>query len=143
MKARVTGCLGALAMVASGGVYAQVNLATFLNNTDATVTPLQRSVGNAIQATCGALGSAGVNQPSILQSDLYLRCNELVESARVLQGVDPDSTAADRSLFTQRGPANETRLLNLLQQYSGEEVAARGVLATRVSSDRLPTSADD
>jgi len=93
-------------------------------------TPLQFSVGTAIQGTCQALAAIGGSQiPDPAQRDLFLRCNEIVQTASELNG---SQTPPPRSLgFT------DAQLAQTLQQYAGEEIAALADLAARAPSGQF------
>jgi len=105
------------------------NLSDFVNNPDNGATALQREAGVAVQNMCGALAAAGgfgLNDPQ--QQDLFLRCNEFVQTSQELQG-NPDTT---RSLGITGG-----ELLAAIQQVSGEELHSQGTLATRVPNGQF------
>ncbi len=133
---RASRWLCALALFGTAAAQAQVpppNLADFVNNPANGATPLQRAAGRAVQAICSELAlMGGPSQPTATRQELFNRCNEMVETSRVLQNVTTPSTAIDRDLGLT-GP----ELLGVMQQVAGEELSAQGVLATRVSSGQF------
>jgi len=133
------GGMGLTAILVSGGAIAQtVNLATYVTAANGA-TETQVATAAAVQRTCGSLtsgvlggGSAQTGGLNLAQNttrrDLFLRCNELVQSAQALQGL----TSTTRSL----GLSKE-QLLAAVQQVSGEELTAQGSLSTQVSSGQF------
>jgi len=105
-------------------------LSIFVNDARSAATDLQRQAGYAVQGMCGALAAEGGMRLTGAKGDLFLRCNEMVETARVFQGL-PAGTG--RTL----GYSDRTQLLAAVQQVSGEEVAAQGTLSTQVSAGQF------
>lgn len=105
-------------------------LSAFVNDASTDATELQRQAGYAVQGMCASLASEGGLRLTGAKQDLFLRCNEMVETARVFQGQPPGT---GRSLgYTDRG-----ELLAAIQQVSGEELAAQGVLSKQVSAGQF------
>jgi outer membrane lipase/esterase len=105
-------------------------LTLFVNDAASNATDLQKQAGYAVQGMCVSLGAEGGLRLTGAKGDLYQRCNEMVETARVFQGL-PAGTG--RSLgYTDRGD-----LLAAVQQVSGEEVAAQGKMSTQVSAGQF------
>jgi len=105
-------------------------LTQFVNDPRSNASGLQQEAGVAVQRMCSALAVEGGFTLTGAKQDLFLRCNEQVETARVFQGL-PGSTA--RSL----GYTDRNDLLAAVQQTSGEELAAQGTLSTQVSSGQF------
>lgn len=105
-------------------------LSVFVNDAQTSATNLQRQAGYAVQGMCGALGAEGGLRLTGAKQDLFLRCNEMVETARVFQGL-PGGTS--RSM----GYADRDQLLAAVQQVSGEELAAQGVMSKQVSAGQF------
>jgi uncharacterized protein YhjY with autotransporter beta-barrel domain len=104
----------------------QPPLTRFLANST-TATQLQIDTGNAVQRTCAQLGAEGGFQLQGAKGDLYLRCNEMVQTANQLNG-----GTSSRSLNL-----SSDQLLGALQQVSGEELSSQGALTTRVTSGQF------
>lgn len=125
-------CLVIAALGAAGAASAQTAppLTAFVNDPATNATALQRASGVAVQRMCGVLAAQGGLQLTGAQGDLFLRCNEMVETARAFQG---GTGGTGRALgYTDRG-----QLLAAIQQVSGEEIAAQGALATRASAGQF------
>lgn len=105
-------------------------LSIFVNDARSAASDLQRQAGYAVQGMCGALGAEGGTRLTGTKQDLFLRCNEMVETARVFQNL-PAVTGRDLD-YTDR-----SQLLAAVQQVSGEEVAAQGVMSTQVSAGQF------
>lgn len=105
-------------------------LSNFVNDARSDATNLQRQAGYAVQGMCGALAAEGGLGLAGAKRDLFLRCNEMVETARVFQGV---AAGTGRTL----GYSERAQLLAAVQQVSGEEVAAQGTLSTQVSAGQF------
>jgi outer membrane lipase/esterase len=89
----------------------------------------------AVQRTCIALiPQAGVRPPGSSGEELFLRCGELVTTARDLAGL-PGSTA--RTL----GYTDGNELLSAFQQVNGEEVQASATMAAGASNDQISSIA--
>jgi uncharacterized protein YhjY with autotransporter beta-barrel domain len=118
--------------VAAGEVHAQAAppLTAFVNDAATNATEMQRQAGVAVQRTCSALALEGGLQLTSVKGDLFRRCNEMVETARVFQG-SPGGTT--RSL----GYTDRNQLLATIQQVSGEEIAAQGALSTQASAGQF------
>jgi uncharacterized protein YhjY with autotransporter beta-barrel domain len=126
---RASALVGALMLAGTSQVFAQATpppLTRFLQNST-TATQLQIDTGNAVQRTCTELGAEGGFQLEGAKGDLYLRCNEMVQTANQLNG-----NTATRSLNL-----NSDQLLGALQQVSGEELSSQGALTTRVTSGQF------
>jgi outer membrane lipase/esterase len=131
----LAGCLALVGFTTVSAVQAQTSsqggaLSTFVTNNGAT--PLQQQAGYAVQGMCNALGPNGAGGFQLPagpdgRRDLWLRCNELVQTALDLQ-----NGTALRSL-----ELNSTELLAAVQQISGEEIAAQGSLSTQVSAGQF------
>ena len=105
-------------------------LSAFVNDAATGASALQQQAGYAVQGMCGSLASEGGLQLTGAKQDLFLRCNEMVETARVFQGI-PAGTG--RNL----GYTDRAQLLAAVQQVSGEELAAQGVLSKQVSAGQF------
>ena len=106
-------------------------LSNFVNDARSEATDLQRQAGYAVQGMCGSLaGEGGASRLTGAKQDLFLRCNEMVETARVFQNVAPGT---GRTL----GYTDRAELLAAVQQVSGEEIAAQGALSTEVSAGQF------
>lgn len=131
-----TCCAIAAAAVACGpAVHAQTAnqngaLSVFVNDARSSATNLQRQAGYAVQGMCGALAGEGGLRLTGAKQDLFLRCNEMVETARVFQNL-PGGIA--RSM----GYSDRDQLLAAVQQVSGEELAAQGVMSKQVSAGQF------
>ncbi len=129
--------LGLAAIMGTSGAMAQQNLSTYVTAANGA-SDVQIATAAAVQRTCTSLSSGtlgggtqtgGLNLPAnTSRRDLFLRCNELVQSAQALQGLQ----GRTRSL----GLTKE-QLLAAVQQVSGEELAAQGSLSTQVSSGQF------
>lgn len=105
-------------------------LSAFVNDARSNASDLQRQAGFAVQGMCTSLGAEGGLRLTGAKGDLYLRCNEMVETARVFQGIQ---AGTGRTLgYTER-----EQLLVAIQQVSGEELAAQGVMSKQVSSGQF------
>lgn len=105
-------------------------LSLFVNDARSASTDLQRQAGYAVQGMCTSLAAEGGLRLTGAKQDLFLRCNEMVETARVFQGIQ---AGTGRSL----GYTGRDQLLAAVQQVSGEELAAQGVMSTQVSSGQF------
>lgn len=125
-------CLVVAALGAAGAASAQTAppLTAFVNDAATNATALQREAGAAVQRMCGALATQGGLQLTGAQGDLFLRCNEMVETARAFQG---GTGGTGRTL----GYTDRNQLLAAIQQVTGEEVAAQGALATQASAGQF------
>ncbi|MDY6946546.1 MAG: autotransporter outer membrane beta-barrel domain-containing protein [Pseudomonadota bacterium] len=122
---------GAYATGAQAQTVNQVGvLSNFVNDARSSATDLQRQAGYAVQGMCSSLAAEGGMRLTGAKQDLFLRCNEMVETARLFQGSQP---VTGRDL----GYAERGQLLAAVQQVSGEELAAQGVLSTQVSSGQF------
>ncbi|HKS56802.1 MAG TPA: autotransporter outer membrane beta-barrel domain-containing protein [Steroidobacteraceae bacterium] len=135
IKTRIlAGCVVLIGILTATTVQAQLRpgLTDFVDDAATGATQSQQNAGRAVQRMCGALGGAGgFNLQDAQLLDLYLRCNELVETARDL--LDQQQQPQQRQLgYTQR-----SELLAALQQVSGEEIAAQGSLSTQVSAGQF------
>jgi outer membrane autotransporter protein len=136
--------LAALALACSSAL-AQTDcttgaLCTFVNTPGNGASALQIAAAGAVQRMCAYLKSAGAtpaNPGSGPVGDLFLRCNELVGNASVLNsnpnGSPPTEVAAPPRSLGLSGP----QLLAALQQVSGNEVTAQGDLSTQVSAGQF------
>jgi uncharacterized protein YhjY with autotransporter beta-barrel domain len=105
-------------------------LSVFVNDAQSNATGLQKQAGYAVQGMCAALGAEGGTRLTGTKNDLFMRCNEMVETARVFQGIQ---AGTGRTLgYTDRG-----QLLAAVQQVSGEELAAQGVMSKQVSAGQF------
>lgn len=137
IKTRIlAGCVALIGVVSAATVQAQA-LIDFVNDTNNGATELQRNAGVAVQRMCGSLNveggggsTGGFNLTAGADGlrDLYLRCNELVQTAADIG----DIGTQNRSMQLQAG-----ELLAVLQQVSGEEIAAQGSLSTQVSAGQF------
>ena len=110
---------------------AQENLITFVNNPQYGATPLQTEVGTALQRVSTTLRlSGGFDLSDPQQVELYGRCNELVGTSQIIQGVPP---------LQGRGFQGETpaELLLMVQQVSGSQVTSQGKLAKHVAAGQF------
>jgi uncharacterized protein YhjY with autotransporter beta-barrel domain len=111
------------------------NLTSFVT-TAPGATQLQINAGEAVQRMCTYLSNvagykaAPTGGPSLgtATGDLFLRCNELVETAKTYQAV-----AGQTRSLGYGAPA----LLGAVQQISGVQVASQGTLATQVPSGQF------
>lgn len=128
-------CAGGALACAAGVAHAQTAnqagaLSIFVNDARTNASNLQRQAGFAVQGMCVSLGGEGGLQLTGAKADLFRRCNEMVETARVFQGI-PAGTG--RTL----GYTDRAQLLAAVQQVSGEELAAQGTLSTQVSTGQF------
>ena len=128
-------CAIAAAGAGATAVHAQTTnqngaLSAFVNDAQSNATGLQKQAGYAVQGMCASLGAEGGTRLTGVKNDLFMRCNEMVETARVFQGVQ---AGTGRTL----GYTDRTQLLAAVQQVSGEELAAQGVLSKQVSSGQF------
>jgi uncharacterized protein YhjY with autotransporter beta-barrel domain len=143
MMTTTTRVLAACAALAAGAIANAVQaqqrppgpLADFVADPNNGATPLQQNAGFAVQAMCAALNveggggpTGGFNNEDDGRLDLYLRCNELVQTAGDLRG----NPTTPRSLNV-----SSPELLAAIQQVSGEEIAAQGSLSTQVSAGQF------
>lgn len=135
-RANWVACCGGIALT-GGAIAAQAQtasqagaLSNFVNDSRSASTELQRQAGYAVQGMCARLGAEGGLNLTGAKQDLFLRCNEMVETARVFQGA---AAGTGRTL----GYADRNQLLAAVQQVSGEEIAAQGVLSTQVSAGQF------
>ena len=112
---------GTAALVAST---ASADLASFVTSSE-QATHNQQQAGLSMQRTCTALAPAQQTLTGASR-DLFLRCNELVQTATSLE----QGRVLPRSL----GYSTDEELLAAVQQVNGEEIAAQGTLSTQVSS---------
>lgn len=105
-------------------------LSLFVNDPLSASTDLQKQAGYAVQGMCSSLAAEGGLRLTGAKQDLFLRCNEMVETARVFQGIQ---AGTGRSL----GYTDRDQLLAAVQQVSGEELSAQGVMSTQVSSGQF------
>lgn len=105
-------------------------LSAFVNDARSAATDLQRQAGYAVQGMCASLAAEGGVRLAGAKQDLFLRCNEMVETARAFQG---QAAGTGRTL----GYTDRTQLLAAIQQVSGEELAAQGVLSKQVSAGQF------
>lgn len=118
------------------GQAAPQNLAQYVNDPANGASALQVSAGNAVQRACGALIAQGIQDGGQgglsltgAPGDLFLRCNELVETAFDLTG---GTGPLDRSLGI-----SDSELLAAVQQVSGEELLGQTSLTTRITSGQF------
>jgi uncharacterized protein YhjY with autotransporter beta-barrel domain len=128
-------CATAAAGVCATAAHAQTAnqngaLSIFVNDARTNATDLQRQAGYAVQGMCSSLGAEGGLRLTGAKQDLFLRCNEMVETARVFQGL-PAGTG--RNL----GYTDREQLLVAVQQVSGEELSAQGVMSKQVSAGQF------
>jgi outer membrane lipase/esterase len=130
----------ALLCVTAAGLYAQDGqagaLSDFVDNSANGASANVKAAGDGVQKMCAYLINKGY-KPTVVPAgstpselDLFLRCNELVQTAATLQG--GPTTANPRSLLISK-----QQLLGALAQVSGEEVAAQGSLATQVPAGQF------
>jgi len=137
VRATVVLCLTAAAGLSAQDSQAATPLSDLVDNPANGASANVRAAGDAVQGMCSYLVNTkgytprtvpGVSTPSEL--DLFLRCNELVQTAATLQG--GSAQANFRSLGL-----NQAQLFGALQQVTGEEVAAQGSLATQVPAGQF------
>ncbi|WP_129774684.1 autotransporter outer membrane beta-barrel domain-containing protein [Peristeroidobacter soli] len=122
---------GACATVTQAQTASQTGaLSLFVNDPRSAATGLQQQAGYAVQGMCTSLAAEGGLRLTGAKQDLFARCNEMVETARVFQGI-PAGTG--RNL----GYSDRSQLLAAVQQVSGEELAAQGTMSTQVSSGQF------
>jgi outer membrane lipase/esterase len=131
-RTMVAGGIGLAAILSMGSATAQSALDVWVDNAANGATASQRSIGHAVASTCRTLAQQGglALPENTARRDLYLRCNEMVVTADVLNG---NPTVGRRSL----GYTQAAQLRAALQQVSGEELAAQGSLSTQVSSGQF------
>ncbi len=105
--------------------YAQNPLIVFVENAE-NATSLHEEVANSIAAICPNLG--GFGQSPGAQRDLFLRCNEMINTAVELNG----NPAPPRSLGI-----SEDELLAALQQVWGEELHSNSSLTKRLTNGQF------
>jgi hypothetical protein len=104
--------------------YAQNPLVVWVeNNPDATA--LHDEIANAVAAICPNLG--GFGQPAGPQRDLFLRCNEMIQTAVDLNGGTPGRTLG----------ISDDELLGALQNIWGEEQHANGSLTKSLTNGQF------
>jgi len=101
------------------------NLEDFVNDPQNGASDLQQAVGIAVQAICPNLGGFAATGA---QLDLFLRCNELINTAVDLQ----TPLAPPRSLLI-----TGDELLAALQNVTGEELFSQGTLSARVTNGQF------
>lgn len=122
---------GACATAAQAQTASQTGaLSLFVNDPLSASTDLQKQAGYAVQGMCGSLAAEGGLRLTGAKQDLFLRCNEMVETARVFQGIQ---AGTGRNL----GYTDRDQLLAAVQQVSGEELAAQGTMSTQVSAGQF------
>lgn len=104
------------------------NLATYVNDPANGASALQVNAGNAVQRACGALAGQGGFSLTGEEGDLFLRCNELVQTSQFLQG----NTGVTRNLGL-----SDSELLAAIQQISGEELLSQTTMSTRVTNGQF------
>jgi len=107
-------------------------LIDFVTDSDNGASQLQINAGTAVQLACGALIAEGGGVPGAFalpgkQGDLFARCNELVQTADVLQGTM--RTPQTRDLMIEVDELNAA-----IQQVAGEELLGQTTLSTRVTN---------
>ncbi|MFC4312748.1 autotransporter domain-containing protein [Steroidobacter flavus] len=128
-------CAMAAAGACATAVHAQTAsqtgaLSLFVNDPLSAASNLQQQTGYAVQGMCTSLAGEGGLRLTGAKQDLFLRCNEMVETARVFQGI-PAGTGRNM------GYTDRSQLLAAVQQVSGEELAAQGTMSTQVSSGQF------
>lgn len=127
----VSGALACAAGVANAQSASQAGvLSSFVNDAQSNASNLQRQAGYAVQGMCTSLVAEGGRALSGAKGDLWARCNEMVETARVFQAQAGGTTRA-------LGYTDRSQLLAAVQQVSGEELAAQGTLSTQVSAGQF------
>jgi uncharacterized protein YhjY with autotransporter beta-barrel domain len=112
----------------ASNVFAQINLATYVNDPANGASDLQVQAGNAVQRACGALAGEGGFNLTGVERDLFLRCNELVQTSQALQGVpDPQRNMG----------LTDPEMLAAVQNITGEELHTQTTLSTRVTSGQF------
>ena len=134
-KSWVMSCVLAAAVAGATAAHAQTAsqngaLSAFVNDARSSASGLQRQAGYAVQGMCGALATEGGLRLTGAKQDLFLRCNEMVETARVFQAIQ---AGTGRNL----GYSDRAQLLAAVQQVSGEELAAQGSMSTQVSAGQF------
>lgn len=114
--------------------FAQGALETFVSDNNGSA--IQASVAAAIDSICPELVNVAFNglgdvlaAPDSPNKDVTLRCNELVQTAVDL---NTGTTQTPRGLRIQN-----QELLAALQQVNGEEISAKGSVATRASNGQF------
>lgn len=110
-------------------------LIDFVTDSRNAATQLQINAGTAVQRACGALiaQAGGVAEAFTLpgkQGDLFARCNELVQTADVLQGTQATPQTRDLQI-------SQSELLATIQQVAGEELLGQTTLSTRVTNGQF------
>ncbi len=114
-----------LGAVFASSAYGQGPLDIFVNNAP-NATDTQIATGEAVNRACTMLGGQGGFTLTGSQLDLFLRCNEMVNTAVKLN--DPTTTPArDMGL-------NSDELLAVMQQVAGEELFSQSTMSTRVTN---------
>ena len=119
--------LGCCCVMFATQAYSQ-NLADFVNDPANGATDIQIQTGNAVQRACGTLAGQGGFTLTGAEGDLFLRCNEMVQTAVALQ-TDPTGNRPPRDLGLD-GP----ELLSAVQNVAGEELFSQSTLSTRVTN---------
>ena len=104
------------------------NLADFVNDPANGATDIQIQTGNAVQRACATLAGQGGFLLEGQEGDLFLRCNEMVQTATALQ--DPTGqrpTPRDLGL-------DDSGLLSAVQNVAGEELFSQSTMSTRVTN---------
>jgi hypothetical protein len=105
------------------------NLADFVNNPIYGATDIQVQTGNAVQRACGVL-SGHINNSTPLPEagdDLFLRCNEMVQTSIAIQ--DPTGQRPPRDLGL-----NSDELLAAIQNVAGEELFSQSTMGARAGN---------
>jgi len=105
-------------------------LSAFVNNPATAATGLQQQAGYAVQGMCTQLVAEGGLRLTGQKGDLFQRCNEMVETARMFEGIPPGT---GRTL----GYSDRSQLAAAVQQVSGEELSAQGKLSTQVATGQF------
>jgi hypothetical protein len=106
-------------------VYAQNPLVVFVENAS-NATSLHEEVANSIAAICPNLG--GFGQSPGPQRDLFLRCNEMIQTAAELNGAP---------VFGRSLGISDDELLAALQQVWGEELHSNSSLTKRLTNGQF------
>jgi outer membrane lipase/esterase len=104
------------------------NLADFVNDPANGATDIQIQTGNAVQRACGTLAGQGGFSLEGQEGDLFLRCNEMVQTAVALQ-TDPTGNRPPRDLGL-----SSPELLSAVQNVAGEELFSQSTMSTRVTN---------
>lgn len=128
--------IAAIALTGFCGVAQAQGLIDFVNDPATNASELQMAAGTAVQKTCSQLASEAGGAAAALagalgpvKTDLFLRCNEMVQTSNDLLG----RPGTARSL----GYEDRDQLLAAIQQVSGEEISAQGSLSTQVSAGQF------